>query len=147
MPAPFNSPRRVVSGTFGKVMIDGDYFAQIYKFQAKTGLNKADIPMANNFVVGKKRMSATNTGSLGMYKIDSSMARKVGLQIQEGLDPNFTAIMELNDPDAHGPERLAFYGVSFDDMTWADWEFNNPSKVECPFTFERCEPLDLMPDD
>ena len=56
----------------------------------------------------------------------------------------FTIISKLADPDAYGAERIAIYGVSFDDLTLFDWEAQTPGEVEHPFTFTTYEYLDQI---
>lgn len=137
---------RIMSGTWGEVWLDGDYVGECYKFQAKWAANKEEIPMAGQMAIDTKTKSVKGTGSLGLYKVSSRMASKIGDAIQNGRDPRFTVISKLDDPDAGGAERVTLYNVSFDDLTLADWELAVIGKVECPFTFTKHKFLDMAED-
>lgn len=135
---------RVISGTWGEVLLNGEKVAECYKCQAKRTYNKEKIPLCGQMETDTKIMSTEGTGSLGLYKVSSRMAVLVGNVVSAGSDPRFTIISKLADPDAYGAERVAIYNVSFDDETIADWEAGVVGKVECPFTFTRREFLDTI---
>lgn len=135
---------RVMSGTWGEVWLDNEYVAEAYKFQAKIGYNKEEIAVCGKMGVDVKVTSYKGTGSLGMHKVNSRMARKIGEAIRNGRDIRFTLISKLDDPDSYGSERVAIYNVSFDDLTLVDWEAKTPGKIESPFTFTDYEFLDMV---
>lgn len=135
---------RVISGTWGKLWLDGAVVADVYKMQAKRTANKEKVPRCGQMAVDTKTMSTEGTGSLGIYKTTSFMSIKVGDALEKGQDPRFTLISELNDPDAYGAERVAIYNVSFDDETIADWEAGVMGKTEHPFTWTSREFLDKI---
>ena len=135
---------RVMSGTWGELWLDGEKFADVYKFQAKRTANKEKIALCGQMATDTKTMSTEGTGSLGIYKTTSYMNIKVGDALEKGQDPRFTLMGKLNDPDAYGAERVAIYNVSFDDETVADWEAGNIGKMECPFTWTSREFLDKV---
>jgi hypothetical protein len=135
---------RVISGTWGEVWLDGEYVGECYGMQAKLAYNRETVQQCRKLLAGKKLMSIEGTGSLKLYKVNSRMTKNVALKVKQGVDPRFTVISKLDDPDAYGAERIALSGVAFDDTTLADWEVGNIGKVECPFTFEDYEPLDLI---
>ena len=139
-----DSAKRVISGTFTEVWLDGEKVGEAYGIQAKVAFNKEDIPMCGTMAIDKKVTSYSGTGSLRMYKTNSRMAIKVGEVIRGGKDVRFTIISKVADPDAYGAERVAIYNVSFDDLTLADYEARGISKVEAPFTFTDFEMLDLI---
>ena len=141
---PFDSAKRVMSGTFGEAWLDNEYVAEIYKAQAKTSFNKEKIAQCGKMTSDHKVTSVENRGSLGMHKINSRMARAIGEQIRNGKDVRFTVILKLDDPDAYGAERVQLTGVSFDDLTLADWEAGVPGKIEAPFTYADFRFLDLV---
>lgn len=135
---------RVMSGTWGEVWLDNEYVAETYKLQAKIGYNKEEIAVCGKMGVDVKVTSYKGTGSLGMHKVNSRMARKIGEAIRNGRDIRFTLISKLDDPDSYGSERVAIYNVSFDDLTLVDWEAKTPGKIESPFTFTDYEFLDMV---
>lgn len=140
----FDSAARVMSGTFGEAWLDNEYVGEVYKAQAKSSFNKEKIARCGVMSADYKTTSIENKGSLGMHKINSRMAKAIGNQIRNGRDVRFTIILKLDDPDAFGAERVQLIGVSFDDLTLADWEAGNPGKIEAPFTFADYKFLDTV---
>ena len=137
-----DSAKRVISGTWGEVWLEGDKVSECYGLQAKVSFNKEDIALCGQMASDKKVTSIECTGSLRMHKVTSRMALAIGENIRNGKDVRFTIVSKLKDPDSYGAERVALYNVSFDDLTLADWEAKSVGKVECPFTFTDYEFLD-----
>lgn len=137
-----DSAKRVISGTWGEVWLDGDKVSECYGLQAKVSFNKEDIALCGQMASDKKVTSIECTGSLRMHKVTSRMALTIGENIRNGKDVRFTIVSKLKDPDAYGAERVVLSNVSFDDLTLADWEAKSVGKVECPFTFTDYEFLD-----
>ena len=137
-----DSAKRVISGTWGEVWLDGDKVSECYGLQAKVSFNKEDIALCGQMASDKKVTRRECTGSLRMHKVTSRMALAIGENIRNGKDVRFTIVSKLKDPDAYGAERVVLSNVSFDDLTLADWEAKSVGKVECPFTFTDYEFLD-----
>lgn len=137
-----DSAKRVISGTWGEVWLEGDKVSECYGLQAKVSFNKEDIALCGQMASDKKVTSIECTGSLRMHKVTSRMALAIGENIRKGKDVRFTIVSKLKDPDAYGAERVVLSNVSFDDLTLADWEAKSVGKVECPFTFTDYEFLD-----
>jgi hypothetical protein len=126
---------RIMSGTWGEVWLDGDYVAECFGMQAKMSMTKEDVNLCGQMAVDKKVTGISYTGSLKLHKVNSRMALAIGNKIREGIDPRFTVISKLADPDAYGAERVVLRNVSFDDITLADWEVAKKGSIEAPFTF------------
>ena len=139
-----DSAKRVVSGTWGEVWLDGDKVSECYGLQAKASFNKEDIALCGQMASDKKVTSIDCTGSLRLHKVTSRMAQAIGENIRNGRDVRFTIVSKLKDPDAYGAERVVLRTGSFDDLTLADWEAKSVGKVECPFTFTDYEFLDVI---
>ena len=137
-----DSAKRVISGTWGEVWLEGDKVSECYGLQAKVSFNKEDIALCGQMASDKKVTSIECTGSLRMHKVTSRMSLAIGENIRNGKDVRFTIVSKLKDPDAYGAERVVLSNVSFDDLTLADWEAKSVGKVECPFTFTDYEFLD-----
>ena len=140
----FDSAKRVFNGTFGYVWIDGDLIAEVTSGSAKYKYNKTKVGMAGQIVNDQKVTSIDGTGSVTMHKINSRFLQDHGVEILQGKDSRVTIVMALKDPDAYGYERIALYGVSFDDLTLADFKHGDPGSVTRPFTFTRHELLDAV---
>lgn len=139
-----DSAKRVISGTWGEVWLDGDKVGECYGLQAKVSFNKEDVALCGQMAVDKKVTSVSCTGSLKLHKVTSRMAQVIGEWIRNGRDIRFTIVSKLSDPDSYGAERVVLKNVSFDDLTLADWEAKNVGKVEAPFTFTDYEYLDMI---
>ena len=134
---------QIMSGTWGEVWLDNEYVGECYKLQAKSSFEKEDIKLCGQMAVDKKINNVSNTGSMGMYHLNSRMVQVIGEHIRNGEDPRFTVISKLSDPSASGAERVVLKNVSFDDLTLADWEVGVAGKIEAPFTFTDYEFLDM----
>lgn len=140
-----DSAKRVMSGTFSEIWLDGEAVGEAYGFQAKVTINKEKVPMCGQIWTDHKVTSVEGTGTLRMHKVNSRMAQLLGEAMANGKDPRFTIVEKQNDPDAYGVERIALLNVSFDDLTLADWEAGQLGKVEAPFTFCGYQALDTIP--
>ena len=139
-----DSAKRVMSGTWGKLWLDGELVSECYGLQAKVSFNKEDVAICGQMEVDTKVMSTKGTGSVKLHKVSSRMARVIGGKIRDGNDVRFTIVSKLADPDAWGTERVSLSNVSFDDFTVADWEASTKGTVEAPFTFTKYDFLDMV---
>lgn len=143
MAQTLDGAKRIANGTYGEVWIDGEKVAECTGCQAKVTLNKKTVNLCGELMEDVKILSAKGAGSLTLQKVDSGMAVKLG-DLQSGIDRRFTVISKLRDPDSYGAERVALYGVSFDELTLADWTSATEGTVTAPFTFTKYEYLDRI---
>lgn len=136
--------KRVINGTWGQVWFDGDLLSECYGLQAKVNYNKEDVNQCGQMATDKKITGYECTGSLKLHKVNSRIAKKMNSAAKEGLDVRCEIISKLADPDSYGKERVALRGVSFDDLTLADWEVKTLGKVEAPFHFVDYEFYDMI---
>lgn len=134
----------VISGTFGEVWLNGEYVAEVRAFQAKVEFKKEEVPRVGVMMSGHKIMGMSGNGSIKMYKIDSKLGKLLTKTAKEGKVPDVVIITKLNDPDARGSERVAIKGVSFNDLTLADWEVGSITEIEATFTFDDFDYLDQI---
>lgn len=139
-----DSAKRVMSGTWSELWLDGELVGEAYGFQAKISANKEKVNLCGVMWTDHKVMSVEGTGTMRLYKVNSRMTLLLAEAMANGRDPRFTIVEKQADPDADGAERIALTGVSFDDLTIADWEANTVGKVECPFTFSGMKALDVI---
>lgn len=64
MARTIDSAKRVLSGTFGEVWVDGEKIAECTACQAKVSKDKATINLCGQFMSDTKALSAKGTGSL-----------------------------------------------------------------------------------
>ena len=69
-----DSAKRVISGTWGEVWLEGDKVSECYGLQAKVSFNKEDIALCGQMGSDKKVTSIECTGALRMNKVTSRMA-------------------------------------------------------------------------
>lgn len=136
--------KRICNGTFGECWLDGDYVGETKKAQAKIEFNKESVKQCGTWAEDTKTTGYKGTGSLTLFKVSSRMAIKIADMVKNKKDVRFTIISKLADPDAYGAERIALYGVSFDDLTLFDWEAGTVGESEHPFTFTSYEYLDTI---
>lgn len=139
-----DAAKRVISGTWGEVWLEGEKVSECYALQAKITYNKEDVALCGQMCTDYKVKSYKGAGSLKMHKVSSRMGRLIGEKIRNGQDVRFTIISKLADPDAYGAERVVLKNAGFDDLTLADWEADTLGKVEAPFTFSDYEYLDAI---
>lgn len=143
MARTIDSAKRILNGTFGEVWVDGEKIAECTACQGKVSKDKQTVNLCGQFMSDTKATSGSGTGSLTLYKVDSGFLQKEN-DLQNGVDRRYTVISKLKDPDAWGAERVAFYNVSLDEMTLADWQAATVGTVTVPFTFSRYELLDAI---
>lgn len=142
-----DSAKRVISGTWGEVWLDGEYVSECYGCKLMAKFNKEKIARCGSMVQDNKITSVECTGNVKLHKTSSRMARLIGDRIKNGRDIRFTLISKLDDPDAYGAERVSITGVSFDDLTIADWEAGKTGTVESAFTYSDYSFLDKIPEE
>jgi len=140
----FDNAKRVISGTWGEVWLEGDYVAECFGMQAKIAFTKEAIKRAGHMAEDAKVTGYKGTGTLKLHKVNSRMALTIGEKIRDGKDVRFTVISKLADPDSYGAERVVVKNVSLDDLVLADWEVGSVGKTECPFTFTDYDFLDTI---
>lgn len=132
----------VRSGTFGSMWLDDELVAECYGVQAKLNKTKEDVPRCRTLVAGKKMTSLSGTGTVRIYNATSVLIKKEAAALKAGTDLRHVIITNLDDPDNPNNQRIALRGVSFDDLTLADWEAAKLGQIEAPFTFEDYEVID-----
>ena len=90
----------------------------------------------------KKLTGVSVTGTVRIYNATSRLIELEAAAINNGTDLRHTIISNLDDPDNPNNQRIAVKGVSFDDLTLADWEAAKLGTIEAPFTAESYEVLD-----
>ena len=136
------SAERIRSGSHGELWMDGELSAETYGFQAKITKNKETVPRCGAFMEGHKLISARITGSMRIYNASSRFLAAEGAAMKNGKDLRHTCISKLDDPDAASVQRIMLTGVSFDDLTLADWEAAKLGTIEAPFTADGYEILE-----
>lgn len=133
---------QVRSGTWGSLWLDGEQVSECYGCQIKVNKTKEDVARCRTLVAGKKLTGVSITGTVRIYNATSRLLEAEGAAISAGTDLRHTIISNLDDPDNPNNQRIVCKGVSFDDLTLADWEAAKLGTIEAPFTAESYEILD-----
>lgn len=137
-------PSKIISGTFGECWLDGRQLTSVKGLEAKVELEKEEVKVCGQLMVGQKLIGASGNGSVTLFKVSSLFGEYIEGMLNEGKAFKFTIVSKLNDPDSYGAERIALYGCMFDDLTLADWEAGKMGEIEVPFTFEGFKYLDKI---
>lgn len=132
----------VRSGTFGQVWLDGEQVSECYGCQIKVNKTKDDVPRCRTLISGKKMTAVSITGTVLIYNATSRLIQAEAAALKQGRDLRHTIISDLDDPDNPSNQRIVVKGVSFDDLTLADWQVAQLGQIGAPFTAEDYEVLD-----
>ena len=137
-------PREVINGSYGELWIDDEYMAEVIAVEAKVDIEYEDIKRVRNLGVGKKMLGYEGTGSIKLHKVSSRFIKKQTEHLMQGKQYSATVILKLDDPDSLGAERVVLKGVTFNDLTLANWEAATAGEEEVDINFETWEFLDTI---
>lgn len=135
---------KVINGSFGKVMLDGEKLGNIKSFEAKATATYEDVNISESLGTGSKYMGFTIEGTMTLHKIDSFLAEKIGNGIRTGNMPTFTIVASLDDPSSYGTETVQLSGVTFDELTLMSFEVKALGEEEIPFKAQDFKYLDTI---
>lgn len=134
---------RVMNGTFGQLWREGEEIAELSAFQAKVAYTYDTVQMCGQVMEDRKLVSAKGTGSMTLHKVYTRGADHMEKALR-GIDVRDTLVGKLADPDAFGAERVALYGVSYDEQTLLDFEAGKAGKTTVAFQFTGVKYLDRV---
>lgn len=134
---------RVMNGTFGTVWEEGREIAEISSFQVKVAKNFDPISICGRMAEDRKLVSIKITGSMTLHKVYSRGAEDVNAAAR-GHDVRGTLVAKLDDPDANGAERIAVYGMNYDEQTLMDFAAGKAGTMTVPFQATGFEYLDQV---
>ena len=137
------SAARVMNGTFGQIWEDGTEIAEVSAFQLKVTNNFDTINLCKQMAEDRKLIGVKITGSMTLHKVYTRGADAVTAALA-GRDLRKTLVGKLADPDAYGAERVAAYGVSYDEQTLMDWAAAKSGSITIPFQATGVEYLDKV---
>ena len=107
MAGDFNfKPSDVVSGSFGKLYIDGRNVAEISEFTGKLSLEGKDVLLSNG-ETGKKNTSSSFEVTIKLQKVFSEELKILENIIAGKLNIYCDLNVEIDDPDALGAEAIS----------------------------------------
>lgn len=134
----------IIRGTYGRVWIDGELFANVKSFEAKLTLNYEEVDLSNDLGKHQRYMGFTGEGTMTLHKINSKILAKLTKGIKSGDMPEITIIGKLEDPTALGAKRISFSEVTIDEVMALKYENATIGEEEVPFKFADYEPIDLI---
>lgn len=138
-----DSAARVMNGTWGQIWEDGIEIAEVSAFQVKMTKSFDPISICGQMAEDRKLTGIKITGSMTLHKVYSRGADDVEAAAA-GRDLRKTLVGKLADPDACGAERVAVYGVSYDEQTVMDWQAAKAGSITVPFQATGIEYLDKV---
>lgn len=136
--------KRVINGTYGEAWLESKYLNEITGLEAKITLNKSDVIQCGTLMQGSKVTGAKGTGTLKMNKVSTYSSSLISSYLKKGTFPGLTLISNLADPDAYGAERVMLTGVTFDELTLANWAAGALGEESIPFTFDGYDFVDII---
>ena len=136
---------KTINGTFGEVWIDDYCLQEVTALQAKMTIEKTEVNQTGTLAKGYKITGTDGKGTIKLNKVTSYFINLIGDNIKAGKSTVCTIISKLADPDSDGQERVKLTGVTFDELTLADWEAKKMTEESHPFTFKSFEVLDSIP--
>lgn len=124
----------VRSGSHGTCWLDGELMTECYGLQIVVNKTKEQVPRCGAFMQGNKLMSANITGTVRLYNATSRLIERQAADLKAGRDTRFVIVSKLDDPDNPNIQRVQATGVSFDNLTLADWQAAQIGTIEAPFT-------------
>ncbi len=135
---------QIIRGTYGRVWIDGELFANVKSFEAKLTLNYEEVDLSNDLGKHQRYMGFTGEGTMTLHKINSKIFAKLAKAIKSGEMPEISVVGKVEDPTALGAERVSFTEVTIDEVMALKFENATIGEEEVPFKFADYEPLDLI---
>ena len=135
---------QIIRGTYGRVWIDGELFANVKSFEAKLTLNYEEVDLSNDLGKHQRYMGFAGEGTMTLYKVNSKIFAKLAKAIKSGEMPEISIVGKLEDPTALGAERVSFTEVTIDEVMALKYENATIGEEEVPFKFADYEPLDLI---
>ena len=143
MPKKFEG-KQVINGTWGQVWFDGEYLAQILACKAEVEYKKTEVQQACERMTGQKITGLEAKGEIKLHHINSFVMKKEQEAIKRGQTATHTIIVNLDDPDSAGAERIALYNCVLDKMILTDFENNKMGEESYSFTFDSWEIMESI---
>jgi len=135
---------RVINGTYGRVWVNGELWAEVDSFEAKATVNYEDVNFAGSGATFKKATGWSGEGSMTIKKIYSRVQRAMAEAVRRGVYPRFEIVGKVEDPDAFGAERVALHDVTINEFSLLKFEQKTIGSEEIPFAFSDYEMIDTI---
>lgn len=133
---------RVINGTWGEMWFDDDYVGEIESCKGDVEITYEDVTRVRHLTTGKKMTKLEGKGAFKLHHVRTNISKKISDAVKTGMTPTFKIISKLQDPEALGAERVAYYGCKLDKAILMDFEAKKLCEESYSFTFEDWEFLD-----
>ena len=137
----FNA-QQVMAGTQGEVWINDKYMAQVNAFKAEVSLIKEEVHQAKKMGKQYKTTGWEGKGNVKMNHMSSYFIELMADNIKNARQTVVTIVVQLDDPDAIGAERVVIRDATFDKLTLMDWQAKKLTEDDYDFTFTDFDILD-----
>jgi len=135
---------KIMRGTFGRTWINGELYANVKSFEAKTTLNYEEVDVSGDLGKHQRYTGYTIEGTMILHKINSAVGVLLREGIRTGVLPEISIVSKLDDPSAYGAERVQFIEVTLDELTLIKFENGTLGEEEVPFKAADFKYLDII---
>lgn len=126
---------RVISGSNGKVWVNGELWRECKSFEAKVAGEFEDVTFCGDYAKHSKYMGWTGEGTIVLTKVYSRGAKIMAEAFKTGVMPEIKIVGALADPQAFGAERVSISEVIFKEFDLLKFENRTNAEEELPFVF------------
>lgn len=114
--------RRRLSGSWGRVWLDGALLFEISAFECKVDVDREDVFIGVSR--DSKVVSLTGSFTITVKKVFNRGIKAYLENQQKGIDPRFTLVCEISDPDAINSqkERISIENCWFNNLDILSFE-------------------------
>lgn len=127
--------RRQINGSYGFLWLDGERVAEVLSFEAKVVGNRKEVYQSGSNDVESKLLNVKGEGSMKFKKVFSRGVNKFLESWKRGEDVRCKLEAKLDDPDAHGAERMTIDDAWFTEITAMQFEAGQALERDMPFGF------------
>ena len=137
-----------IDGMYGEVWVDGVWWADLIEVSGTITVEKKAINPAGSVQTYNKRGRVTREGNCRFDKVDSRHEEKFINSVNKSLDarrqerksgitwfPRFNMLLQLDDPDSWGAEKITLGGCEFWNMP-IGFSLADMRQLELEFTWE-----------
>lgn len=139
-----NNANRIINGTYGRVWVGGELWAEVDSFEAKVSVNYEDVNFANDGATYRKGMGWNGEGSMTIKKVYSRVQRTMANAIKSGIFPRLEIVGKVSDPDSYGAERVALHDVTINEFNLLKFEGKTLGSETIPFAFSGYDMIDTI---
>lgn len=138
------SAERSINGTYGRVWVDGELWAEVETFEATATPEYEDVNQPGSGATYRKLLGWNGEGSMTIRKVFSRVQRKMANSIKNGITPRAQIVGKLEDPDSYGRETAVLNDVTFNQFDIMRFEQKTVVREDLSFNFSDYDLPDLI---